>query len=348
MKLWKYMELNSIIHLPLAGRELLGKWIYFTEKRDGTCLAIWLKPKSDWQKFKLKLQNFIKVKKNVQFHFYEMVTSTKGQEYAEKDIRTDFFNCEDFKAVETYLAENLTHYIYGELLRIGKDEAGRPIPALSPTRIELHEKVEFIVFDIYDGTHFMGYQQVHQTCYHYSLKCVRLFGEGRFTSLESLFAYRDEILKLCKQENREGVVLKTFTSDQQPLYCKEKLDTATPRHPTKIDKGAVTLPPLPDSEAFGAVDKAYADLGQEKFLDKKTAMPLIAQYINEEMHKHLCSAPALNFFRYYTKYLEENLGVKIPIPEKRAITQKIGWRAYVSIFQRAWAKIRKLFIIQRS
>jgi len=63
------------------------------------------------------------------------------------------------------------------------------------------------------------------------------------------------------------------------------------------------LPPLPDSEALGAVAKAHADLG-ESFADKRVAMPLIAKYISEEQDKHLCSKPANNLFSYYQKYLE--------------------------------------------
>ena len=42
-KEWRYMELEKIQHLLNEGRVLLGRYIYWTEKRDGSCLAIWMK-----------------------------------------------------------------------------------------------------------------------------------------------------------------------------------------------------------------------------------------------------------------------------------------------------------------
>jgi hypothetical protein len=176
--------------------------------------------------------------------------------------------------------------------------------------MEKHDKVEFIVFDIYDGNKFLSYQQVHQFCFHYGIKCVRLFGEGKFISMESLLDYRDQMFEICKQENREGIVLKTFYEDGKPLYAKEKLDTATPRGHPKIEKGKPQYLPLPFSEAIGAIDKAYADLGKD-FSNKKKAMPIIAKYIQEEMRKHLCSSPETNFYNLYRQYCNDhNIAVK--------------------------------------
>jgi len=299
MRKWRYMELDKILHLQYDGRELLGKFIYFTEKRDGSCLAVWLKQLSKGR----RLLNKILRKKadNIPNPYkWQIMVSSRNQETAENDIRVAFHKCEDSTPILAYLNDNPDHIVFGEILRKG----------LSPTRIENHEKVEFIVFDIFDGKHFLGYQQVHQFCYHYGAKCVRLFGEGRFTSMESLLSYRDEMLKICEEEKREGVVLKTFREDGKPLYVKEKLDTATPRGHPKIERGKPDTSPLPMSEVLGAVDKAYADLGKD-FSDKKKAMPMVARYIKEEMRKHICSAPEMDFYSAYILYCKDhNIEVK--------------------------------------
>jgi len=309
-KNWRYMELSKILHLRNEGRELLGKHLYFTEKRDGSCLAIWFKEEtgkiaSMKRLFRRKLRRTLTI-------------SSRNMVKAEGGIAKDFIDCDESPRVTEYLMDNKTHIIFGELLRKG----------ISPTRIENHEKVEFIVFDIFDGTRFFTFQQVHQFCYHYNMRCVRLFGEGRFTSMKTLLKYRDKMLKLCKKENREGVVIKTFQEGSKPLYAKEKLDIATPRGHPKLERGKPQLPPLPFSEAIGAVDKAYADLGED-FSDKNKAMPLVARYIQVEMKKHICSKPEINFFNLYIQYCKDH-NIELtekpklePKPRKQSLIQKI-------------------------
>jgi hypothetical protein len=288
MKPWRYMELEKVQHLPNEGRVLLGHYIYWTEKRDGSCLAVWRK----FETGKIaRLKEFIYRRK-----FYNLMVSSRNQETAEKSIRNDL-NCSgDLPNVLQFLMDNPCHTIFGELLRQG----------LSPTRMENHgNKVEYIIFDIFDGSHYLNYQQVHQICFHYEMKCVRLFGEGKFTSMESLYNYRDEMLELCRKEKREGVVLKAFTNECEPLYAKEKLDTATSRGQPKLEKGRPIYPPLPLSETMGAVDKAYADLGAD-FSIKRRAMPIVASYISKEMEKHMCSAPEYNFYQLYCDYCKDH------------------------------------------
>jgi hypothetical protein len=293
MKVWRYMELERIQHLLNEGRLLLAHLIYFTEKRDGSCLAVWRK----FETGKIaRLKELVYRKK-----FWKLMVSSRNQEEAEQDIRNAFLHSGDEVNVIRFLMDNPYHTVFGELLRTGKD--GKP--ALSPTRIELHEKDEYIVFDIFDGTHFLNYQQVHQICFHYGMKCVRLFGEGRFVTMEALYNYRDEMLKLCKEEKREGVVLKAFTNEGEPMYAKEKLDTAKSRGQPKLEKGRPVYPSLPLSEAMGAVDKAYADLG-DGFSIKSKAMPLVALYIKKEMEKHMCSAPEYDFYRLYCDYCKDH------------------------------------------
>lgn len=287
MKTWRYMDLEKIQHLLNEGRVLLGKYIYFQEKRDGSCLAVWMKEKKGLKASLRKLLH----KEPIRY----LTTSSRNMKQAESSIVTDFIRLEECPRISEYLEENPTRIVFGELLRQG----------LSPTRIEKHEKTEFIIFDIFDGTRFLGCQQVNQECFHYKMKCVRLFGEGRFTSMKSLYKYRDEMLELCKKECREGVVLKTFTNEGEPLYAKEKLDTATPRGHPKIEKGKPIYPPLPLSEAMGAVDKVYADMGTD-FAIKQKAMPIVASYIKKEMEKHMCSSPEHDFYSLYCDYCKDH------------------------------------------
>ena len=327
-KKWRYMELSKILHLRNEGRELLGKYLYFTEKRDGSCLAVWLKLLPRWKRIlnRILRRKFDNIPNPCK---YQVMVSSRNQEVAEKAIRGDFLRSGDNIPVLRYLNNNPTHVVFGEILRMG----------LSPTRIENHKKVEFIVFDIFDAMTwyktnkpygFKGYQQVHQECFHYNMKCVELFGEGRFRSMKSLFKYRDFMLKICEEEQREGVVIKTFQEGCKPLYVKEKLDTAKSRGKPKLEKGQPELPPLPFSEAIGAVDKAYADLGED-FSDKRKAMPLVASYIGKEMEKHICSKPVENFYYLYREYcrdhnikLAEKLRpVKVKKQKKQSLFQKI-------------------------
>jgi len=319
-KKWRYMELSKILHLRNEGRELLGKHLYFTEKRDGSCLTVWIKLLPRWKRIlnRILRKRFDNIPDPCK---YQIMVSSRNMEMAQKSIRGDFHRCRDSIAVLEYFIDHPTHIVFGELLRKG----------LSPTRIENHEKVEFIVFDIFDGTQFLNFQQVHQFCYHYRIKCVRLFGEGRFTSMKTLPKYRDKMLKLCKKESREGVVIKAFQQDDKPLYAKEKLDIATPRGHPKLERGKPQLPPLPFSEAIGAVDKAYADLG-ESFSDKNKAMPLVAKYIQIEMKKHICSKPEINFYNLYIQYCKDH-NIKLTEkpkkpkleakPKKQSLLQKI-------------------------
>jgi len=330
-KVWRYMELEKIQHLPNEGRELLGRYIYWTEKRDGSCLAVWLKLLPRYKRILNKLLR--KRADNIPNPYkWDFMVSSRNQEIAERSIQGDFFRSGDSGSAQVYLDDNPTHIVFGEILRKG----------LSPTRIEDHEKVEFIIFDIYDGTRFLGYQQVHQFCFHYGMKCVRLFGEGRFVSMESLYEYHDQMLEICKQENREGVVLKSFNEDGRPLFCKEKLDTATPRGHPKIEKGRPQYPPLPLSEAMGGIDKVYADLGQD-FANKTKAMPMVAKYIKEEMTKHQCSAPEGSFYRLYCDYCKDHRITQItnitkitePKPKKKSIVERIIDAIYYA-FLNAW------------
>lgn len=278
----KYPELNRIALLYPSPQVMLGEEIYWTEKRDGSQLRI-------------ALVNG------------EMQIATHHQDVASAQFVEYFKQTEQAKAVGELLRDSnglcsnpaanfdIGAVIFGELLSKGK----------SPARFEHHDNYKFIIFDIWarkDGR-FLPYDGIYSYAYHYSLPVVECWAITRHVELESLYAYRDEMLALAKEKGREGVVLKNYHSQ---VFAKEKLDIPIiPR--AKIEEGQPRNPFLPNSEVLGAIAKAHADLG-EGFLDKRIAMPLIARYVAEEQGKHQCSKPAQNLFSYYQKYLEELSG----------------------------------------
>ncbi len=274
----KYPEMERIANLYPSPQVMLGEEIYWTEKRDGSQLRL-------------------------AFIDNELKIATHHQDEASEMFVNYFKQTEQAEAIEQLLRDtnglgdnpaanfNIGAVVFGELLSKGK----------SPARFEHHDKYEFVIFDIWsqkDGR-FLSYNSIYQYAYHYSLPVVECWAMTRHTTLESLYAYRDEMLVLAKERGREGVVLKNYLSQ---VFAKEKLDIPIiPR--IKIEDGQPKNPLLPDSEVMGAIAKAHADLG-ESFMDKRVAMPLIAKYVSEEQEKHLCSKPSQNLFSYYQKYLE--------------------------------------------
>ena len=274
----KYPELNRIALLYPSPRIILGEEIYWTEKRDGSQLRIAI------------VGGEVKI-------------ATHHQEEASQQFIEYFKQTEQAVAIEELLKDSnglcanpaanfdIGAVIFGELLSKGK----------SPARFEYNDKFEFIIFDIWSrrDERFLPYNVIYQMAYHYALPIVECWAMTRHIDLDSLYAYRDKMLILAKEKEREGVVLKDYRSQ---IFAKEKLDIPIiPR--IKIEEGQPHNPSLPDNEVLGVIAKVHSDLG-ELLMDKTKAMPLIAQYVSEEQKKHLCSKPLQPLFSYYQKYIE--------------------------------------------
>lgn len=286
----KYPEMERILLLQPNPHILLGKEIFWQEKRDGSNLGVYLDENGDLQ---LRSRNMPK---------------------ASEDFYKAFMETAEWGGVLELLQDAATwkdeYVIFGELLLKGK----------SPTRTEYHEKNEFVLFDIWSSKQggFMSYIQAYQHGYHFELPFVELYGTCNVTSLESLLAFKDRMLERCQETKREGVVGKVW--DFTPfntgegaglkrgiIYFKEKLDTPhIEKVPRATDEGTIILPPLPESEIMGAVEKVLADIGMEKFRQIREAMPLVARYVNEECKKHNCTAPR-NLHHYYQRRLADLL-----------------------------------------
>ena len=281
----EYPDLESIVHTYMPQR-FLGKRIVWEGKLDGSNLMLWL----DGEDVKV---------------------SSRHMEEASGDFVNTLKLAKEYDALLTCLRESQEKpVIFVEMLSQGK----------SPTRLTHHPEHKAIVIDVWGSKDkaFMGYVRKYQECYHFGLPCVEAVATCEVTSLESLLAFRDDILKRVEElngKNRaenpnlvyEGVVLKTFLDDGEMLAAKEKFDTPQmEKLPHIHEEGKLRLPPLAESEVWGAVDKAFVDLGLEKFRDVRVAMPVVAKYVSDEARKHL-SSPPKNIYDYYQKYLEGKL-----------------------------------------
>lgn len=275
----KYPELNAIIRMYPNAEVLLGHEIFWQEKRDGSNLGVYL---NDNDGLGARSRNKTKVSDDLCGAFNRTEEASKIKEML-LSMKYDW---------------NDECVPFGEMLLKGK----------SPTRTELHDREEFVVFDIWSSKAggFLPYMLVYQHCYHFDLPIVELYGTSKHTSVKSLLSFRDSMLEIAKENGREGVVGKTFEKNIKLHYFKEKSDTPKlEKKPRYIEEGTIILPQLPESEVLGALDKVFIDIGSKKFKDVKEAMPLFAKYVSEECRKHNCRRPERNLFRYYKEKLEE-------------------------------------------
>ena len=139
------------------------------------------------------------------------------------------------------------------------------------------------------------------------MACVERWGVSKHTTVESFEEFRDKILQVAKEKNREGTVVKWVNPSPKGdkfLFFKEKLDIPSKPKLTQFDKGSIELNALPESEVRGELTKMVADHGLEKLHDVKFAMPLLAQNVARACKENLRSPPK-NLFVTYTKFMRE-------------------------------------------
>lgn len=274
----KYPDLERALNLYPGTQILLGEEVYWTEKRDGSNIGCYFDENNEVQ---FRSRNMDKASE--QFYNYLKLTD----EYPKV--------IELLRDAGEWQSE---YVIFGELLTKGK----------SPTKIETHDKHEFVVFDIWyskkEGEgRFMNYTLVHQHCSHFGLPVVELYGTSNSKTLEHFFEFKDKMLTKALENKREGVVGKVWRANDS-VYFKEKNDTPKfERIPRSEEEGCIKLPELPLSEVTGAIEKARVDLGDD-FTNAKKAMPIIIDYINQEAKKHVCRSPK-NIFALYQDRLKE-------------------------------------------
>lgn len=226
-----------------------------------------------------------------------------GQDLSNSVIRSGYCDKIHNLLLEEKYKWHSESIIFAEILQCGK----------SSTRIEMHEKDDLVIFDMYTSQgRWVSYSALHKKCHHFGLPIIEVLSSSYHTTLQSLYDYRDKMIDVCKKRQIEGVVGKThwLSGTETPLWFKEKQDTSKfMTEPIVCKDGEVLLPPLSYSEIMGAIEKVYADIGLDKFRDVRIAMPLCARYIKEESNKHMC-AKVTNPFKFYQQRLEDILKAK--------------------------------------
>jgi hypothetical protein len=271
----KYPHLDHLDRLDPGPQILLGCEIYWTLKEDGSNIGIAL----------------VDGKPEIR---------SRNCDRAQADVYANMMQSDQWSAILDLLNSaaswNTEYVLFGELCQKGK----------SPTRCKTHETTHFVAFDLWNEREqgFVSYTRLHQECFHAGVPVVDLLGTSKSTTLDELYAFKDQMLEICKQRGDEGTVGKTYVDGAQ-VYFKSKLDTPKlEKIPRELRDGKIQLPPLPDSEVYGAIEKARVDLGDADFRNIKLAMPLIAQYVSVEGKGHCCSIPR-NLYSYYEQRLKD-------------------------------------------
>ncbi len=265
--IWKkYKNLEPIRRLQNEGRELLGKELYLTEKRDGENVSVWLNLETD-----------------------EIQISSHNVEKADNDIARRMKLTPEYKKICELLRDDYhggPFIFYGELLK-----------QVGPTRIEPRRKyIHWIVFDVYNCSEerYFSYNAFYQMAFHFKLPVVRIIDFFVPLSIEFLEERVNKALKWCKRHRREGVVGKNY-KDQ--IFFKEKIElpklAKIRRHRKRPD-----LPDMPQEKIIRALQHAFDEVGEENWKVTKIAMPIVAKHFEVEGREHNYNPPR-NFYKFY-------------------------------------------------
>ncbi len=268
----KYYDLDPIKRLRNEGRELLGKPIILTEKRDGENVSIWLDEK------------------------LEPHVSSHNMVNAEVNIISRFEATPEYKKAVQLLKDETkfeNHFIfYGELLM-----------TVGPTRIEPKRKyVHWVLFDIYDivQKQYLTYTAVYQKAYHYKIPVVKAVDNFVPATLEELQVKIEFFLKWCKRHRREGIVGKCY---ENQTFFKEKIDIPKlPKIPRQVQ---VQYPPMPTEKIIRSLQHAYDEIGEENWKSVKIAMPIVAKHFSVEAKEHNFESPHNMYWLWVNTPIEQ-------------------------------------------
>ncbi|RPI84179.1 MAG: hypothetical protein EHM34_04095 [Nitrosopumilales archaeon] len=226
---------------------------------------------------------------------------TRNQEYAQENIRTQILAIPHvtgiMQALRDFSALNVDVVFFGEWMAKGRSSA----------RFELHEQDSFQVFDIWnDSEHrWFNFYEKTKICWKYRIEMVELVEVSEVSTLDELIAVRDRLVKFCIDcKNREGVVGKVYIPNTPYVnFFKEKVEEKPAHKPEKVHEDD-PRPELPDSEIYGAIDKAYMDMPPDQFHDIRYAMPKIAELVKHECEKHECKCTK-KLIVYYKQKIED-------------------------------------------
>jgi hypothetical protein len=276
----KYHDLEPIRRLRNEGRELIGKTVTLTEKRDGSNISVWFDE-----------QGLPHV-------------SSHNLCQASDNLVADFKRTKEYlKALTALKCEREYHHdyvLYGELIL----QSG-------PTKIEPRKKgIQWVLFDVWDCTEkrYISYTQLYQLAYHYKIPVVRVVDFFVPTSLDHLNEKITLMLKWCKRHRREGIVGKDY---ENQVFFKEKIDL--PKLPKIPRQPQIQLPIMPDEKILRALQHAYDEVGADNWKNVKIAMPIVAKHIGLEAQEHNYSTPR-NFYWHYVNTPLEKITAKMEMP----------------------------------
>jgi len=275
-ELWRYGELDRLERF-WKPEQLIGKRLGKYTKRDGSCITRW--------HGLLNEMDYISTRKNAM---------------AVNDLTNVMKRSAEYNNTESLLNDYKGLRIFGELIKTGK----------SPAQFEVNDKEEYFVFDmahdkyIIEGNPkgFMPVDAAYVLAGQYNLPTCPLLETYIAKDLDDLFAWNDRLVTQSQELKLEGYVIKTLDGMHR---WKVKSDLTLKTTLNETDKPVDPRPILPDSEAFGAVEKARNELGDASFVNVKLAMPLVSQYIQTEELKHGCQRPRANYFYYYTTRVKQ-------------------------------------------
>ena len=272
----KYYDLEPIRRLRNEGRELIGKLIYLTEKRDGENVSVWIDSNGEYR------------------------VSSHNLEQADSNIINRLKLTPEYVKIIQLLIDDLDMYekeyiAYGELLKRS-----------SPTRLEPRRKyTHWILFDVYDcgEKRFLGYNNIYQKAYHYKIPIVRIVDTFIPSSLDELNEKISLSLKWCRRHRREGVVGKDYKNQ---IFFKEKVDLPDLPRIRKPKVNEIVYPSMPDETKLRALQHAFDEVGEENWKDIKVAMPIVAKHFEVEAREHNYSRPR-NIYKLYLEASIEDL-----------------------------------------
>lgn len=273
----KYPDVEPIRRLRNEGRELLGKPVYLTEKRDGENVSLW-------------------------FDNYAIRISSHNLEEASDDIKNRMARVPEYERALELLKSEMEYHrdiiLYGELLK-----------TVSPTRLEPKKKYpHWILFDIFDKItgRFDPYEKVYQLGFQFKIPVVRAFDKFVPPDINDLNYHVAYGLRWCARHKREGLVGKCYGVEE--IFFKEKRDI--PVLPKIPREGEVKpqYPAMPEDRILRGLQHAYDECVKNgwEWRDKSKAMPLVAKHLTLEAREHNFMVPR-NIYNLYIDIPEEKI-----------------------------------------
>ncbi len=280
---WKeYYDMGRIEQLRNSGRELLGKHLFITVKRDGQNIPVYTNPNTD----------FIGI-------------GSHHKSVADTDMQSRVKACPEWPKVVEFMEEHQDHVVYFEHIMGGGDKYHK-----TPTRIEKPKKHSHLVLiDIWSHSQnkYLSYNYCYQQAHKYRIPIVDLLDAVDPMSMEELWDIRNLWLNWCKKHYREGIVIKDYYSKYQ-VFCKEKIDLPKRPKVPKVKDNRLQLPPMPVDKIFSAIDQAFEEVRRSggDIKDVSVTMPIVARHIATQAREH-DYAMVRNPFSYYQEALKNEM-----------------------------------------